>query len=135
MKWGGKYEIIIKNEEYFNELFYVQRLPVNQIADKLNIPQGYVCTWINRHNMTRPRLTFSCKNRKKKEQVVTKPENVTDDMVKVTDKYCATCNYAPRKERPVSKCGCNYYLMTGKSRGCPIGWCDKKERRSKGGKT
>ncbi len=136
MRWGGKYEIIIKNQEYFNELFYVQRLPVNEIADKLDIPQEYVCTWINRHNMVRPKLQFTCKKykRKKRESVTVKPENVTEDMVKVTDKYCDTCKYAPRKEQPVSKYGCNYYLITKISRGCPVGWCNKKERRSKGGK-
>lgn len=119
--------------EHVKRLYFEEKLPVNEIAEKLDIPRKNIYEWINDHRITRGRE--KPKEPSVKEQsAVYVPKKVTPDMIKVSDKKCAACRYAPT-HRGVSKAGCNYTLMTGINRGCPVGWCNKMERRCKRGKT
>ena len=48
------------------------------------------------------------------------------EMHKTSYEYCKNCKYVKRNEGIIKHC-CGYLLLTNKRRGCPIGWCDKKE--------
>lgn len=63
--------------------------------------------------------------------------HITKDMIPVSmDKECNSCVYGPEhhKNAPNRWDSCNYILMTGKRRNCPVGYCDKYEKRTKGRK-
>ena len=56
---------------------------------------------------------------------------ITDDMIPVNGKVCKTCKYGCIFDGNGSPI-CDYYLMTGKRRGCPTGWCNHYERLTDG---
>ena len=56
---------------------------------------------------------------------------ITDDMMPVNRKVCRTCKYSCKYDGN-SPTICDYYLMTGKRRKCPVGWCNKYEQASDG---
>ena len=56
---------------------------------------------------------------------------ITDDMIPVNYKVCRTCRYSCTYDGngyPI----CDYYLMTGKRRKCPVGWCNHYDRLTDG---
>lgn len=55
----------------------------------------------------------------------------TDDMIPVNSKVCKTCKYGCTFDGN-GQSFCDYYLMTGKRRGCPYGWCNHYERITDG---
>ena len=61
-------------------------------------------------------------------------------MTKTTKEYCISCKYHYGGGNGPSGIGshtmvfCDYFLKTGKRRGCPVGKCDKWEQYEKGEK-
>lgn len=51
-------------------------------------------------------------------------------MIKTTQKICQSCIYSIRFEN--SRYVCDYLAKARKSRGCPVGECDKYEKKKKG---
>lgn len=58
---------------------------------------------------------------------------ITDDMIQVNKKICKTCKYCCIYDGNGPSI-CDYYLMTGKRRKCPVGWCNHYEKRTAGKK-
>ena len=56
---------------------------------------------------------------------------ITNDMIPVNSKVCKTCKYGCIFDGN-GQAFCDYYLMTGKRRGCPYGWCNHYERLTDG---
>ena len=50
------------------------------------------------------------------------------EMEKTNARYCKRCKYACKHSSEVICC---YILHTGHSRGCPIGMCDKFEKKGR----
>lgn len=51
------------------------------------------------------------------------------EMVKTSDAYCKGCKYSLVNIGGTDRYCCNYISITGHSRKCPIGLCDKHEPR------
>lgn len=51
------------------------------------------------------------------------------EMTKTSVKYCRKCKYAYKNNQTEVMCG--YYLQTRLRRGCPVGMCDKFEKRGR----
>ena len=51
------------------------------------------------------------------------------EMVKTSAKYCRKCKYAFKHSDTDIICG--YILRTDMSRGCPVGMCDKFEKKGR----
>ena len=49
------------------------------------------------------------------------------EMTKTSVKYCRKCKYSYNHSQTEIKCG--YYSKTGLRRGCPVGMCDKFEKK------
>lgn len=56
---------------------------------------------------------------------------ITDDMIPVNNKVCRSCRYVCMYDGN-GQTICDYYLMTGKRRKCPVGWCNHYERLTVG---
>lgn len=56
---------------------------------------------------------------------------ITDDMIQVNNKICRTCKYSCMYNG-VGQALCDYYLVTGKRRKCPVGWCNHYEKLADG---
>ena len=54
-------------------------------------------------------------------------------MKKTSKEYCITCKYhiGGDTEKSTSRIACQYILKTGNRRGCPVGVCDKYEKKIK----
>ena len=53
-------------------------------------------------------------------------------MNKTTPHDCQKCKHST-VIKSLHYVACDYYLNTGKRRGCPVGWCDKFEPKKRGG--
>lgn len=51
------------------------------------------------------------------------------EMTKTSVKYCRKCKYAYKHNQTEIMCG--YYLQTRLRRECPVGMCDKFEKRGR----
>lgn len=51
---------------------------------------------------------------------------MTEGMIQVNNKVCKTCSYGCTFDGN-GLTFCDYYLMTGKRRECPVGWCNHYE--------
>ena len=51
------------------------------------------------------------------------------EMTKASVKYCRKCKYAYKHNQTEVMCG--YYLQTRLRRGCPVGMCDKFEKKGR----
>lgn len=51
------------------------------------------------------------------------------EMTKTSAKYCRKCIYSYKHSQTEVMCG--YYSQTGLRRGCPVGMCDKFEKRGR----
>ena len=51
------------------------------------------------------------------------------EMTKTSIKYCRKCKYAYKHNQTEIMCG--YYLQTRLRRGCPVGMCDKFEKKGR----
>lgn len=56
---------------------------------------------------------------------------ITEDMMQVNKKICKTCKYSCVYDGNGPSV-CDYYLITGKRRKCPVGWCNHYENVSDG---
>ena len=57
----------------------------------------------------------------------------TEDMIPVNSKICKTCKYSCKYDVNGPSV-CDYYLITGKQRKCPVGWCNHYEMQTVGKK-
>ncbi len=51
------------------------------------------------------------------------------EMTKTSVKYCRKCKYSYNQSQTEIMCG--YYSKTGLRRGCPVGMCDKFEKKGR----
>lgn len=51
------------------------------------------------------------------------------EMTKTSVKYCRKCKYSYKHNQTEIMCG--YYLQTRSRRGCPVGMCDKFEKKGR----
>ena len=51
------------------------------------------------------------------------------EMIKTSIKYCRKCKYSYKHNQTEIMCG--YYLQTRSRRGCPVGMCDKFEKKGR----
>ena len=56
---------------------------------------------------------------------------ITEDMIPVNSKVCKSCKYSCTYDGSGAPI-CDYLLMTGKRRKCPVGWCNHYERLTDG---
>lgn len=52
-------------------------------------------------------------------------------MIQTTGKICQKCKYILTNGHSGKDMTCMYLEITGKRRGCPVGWCDKYEPKKK----
>lgn len=52
------------------------------------------------------------------------------EMIKTTTKICKSCKYSKSWLNKQEDYYCDYLLMTHMRRGCPVGQCDKYEKRT-----
>ena len=52
-----------------------------------------------------------------------------EEMTKTSVKYCRKCKYSYKHNQTEIMCG--YYLQTRLRRGCPVGMCDKFEKKGR----
>lgn len=53
------------------------------------------------------------------------------EMVETTGKMCRSCRYSLTDGQAKRDITCMYLEFTGHRRGCPVGWCDKYEKKRK----
>lgn len=97
-----------------------------EIAEIFDAPVNTVKYWITHYKLGGLRR----RGQPKKKEAPTKKEvekpQVAADINK--DRHlCKTCIYRTRE----SKCGCDYILITGHSRGCTVEECDKYTKGTK----
>lgn len=63
------------------------------------------------------------------------PKKITEDMKQITQDDCKHCRYGTFMSGAGFNFGdswaCYYIAITGHSRECPNGWCNKYEKRTK----
>ena len=65
-----------------------------------------------------------CKALEQKKATVVPHSANGEPMHKTSEKYCSKCNHFSTSVNM-----CTYYMDTGFRRGCPVGWCDKFDRK------
>lgn len=63
------------------------------------------------------------------EEVSSLLSKATPDMVTTNNRMCASCRYYYGSDHETTMCG--YYVYTGVRRGCPVGKCDKWEKKTR----
>lgn len=53
------------------------------------------------------------------------------EMVRTTPAMCKKCKYSLVNGQSKNDTTCAYIEFKKKSRGCPVGWCDKYERKGR----